>query len=140
MRYRCPFGCRTAIITIKPGAELDYTNDEYHFIPCKLDGKAIVAENGPVGTDGSATAKSTGKLRQVESAWDFDNVGVSKHVEGSGEIELTTGHGEKKLYRISRLLVCGACDQGPVGFAGLPATETPKENPNELDYFACIEY
>lgn len=50
---------------------------------------------------------------QVNDVWDFDNVGVSRTAP---DLEKSEAVGQ--LSKVERLLICGECDKGPIGFAG----------------------
>lgn len=89
---RCPFdSCNTRIIALTP----------------QLASTEVLLENAP-----SMAAQGKSFLK-VNDVWDFDNVGVSRTAP---DLEKSEAVGQ--LSKVERLLICGECDKGPIGFAG----------------------
>lgn len=89
---RCPFDkCRTRIIG--------------------LDGNLLKAQT--VIKNGPKMTKDSQNFFEIEDVWLFDNIGVSRPTE---EIDSSDQIGA--LNKVERLLICGECDKGPIGFAG----------------------
>lgn len=108
---KCPFdSCNTRIIGLTP----------------KLHSTIIHLGNAP---SMAAEGKS---FFEVADVWDFDNIGVSRVAE-----ELKSSEAVGQLSKVERLLVCGECDRGPIGFAGfVDAEESDVKN---LRYFLLCD-
>lgn len=65
---------------------------------------------------------------QVGDVWDFDNIGVSRPTELTNVSELA---------KVERLLICGECDKGPLGFAGFVDAE--ETDVKKLTYYLSAE-
>lgn len=86
---RCPFdGCNTRIIKLSPALAATETE----------------IANAP------QMAKPLLRFFKVNDVWDFDNIGVSRPA--------AVGDAVDDLVKVERLLICGECDKGPLGFAG----------------------
>lgn len=107
---RCPFeSCNTRIIGLSP----------------KLTSTLIQLENAP-----SMAAEGKSFLA-INDVWEFDNVGVSRIASDLKESE-SVG----QLSKVERLLVCGECDKGPIGFAGYVNAED-SDVKNLRYYLSC---
>lgn len=53
----------------------------------------------------------------IHDVWDFDNIGVSRIMEGTGDLEYLDLRiaSDQILNKQERLLICGECDRGPLG-------------------------
>lgn len=108
---RCPFAeCKTRIIALKP----------------ILESTKVELKNAPLMAN-----KSTNFFR-VDDVWDFDNIGVSRV---AAELEASEEVGQ--LAKVERLLVCGECDKGPIGFAGYQNAE--ETDVKKLCYYLSCE-
>lgn len=106
---RCPFeGCNARLIRLQPA----------------LKSSQIVVPGAP-----KMTQEST-DFFQIADVWDFDNIGVSKPAELESALSVP-------LAKVERLLICGECDQGPLGFAGFVSAE--ESDVKKLSYFLSCE-
>lgn len=136
LKYKCPFNCKTNIIRFSGPLDEDRkftvnkSSSKYKFVSC---------------ISNSTDSNDDQILYLVDSAWDFDNVGVSK--ESSGEemgksfVKMTTIAGVSQEFVICRYLTCGVCDKGAIGFAGYRKNDEPLKkgiNPNDLSYFVAL--
>lgn len=107
---RCPFdSCNTRIIGLSP----------------KLTSTMIRLANAP------AMAGDGKSFLEINDVWDFDNVGVSRVAP-----ELKESEAVGQLSKVERLLVCGECDKGPIGFAGYVNAED-SDVKNLRYYLSC---
>lgn len=106
---RCPFeGCNARLIRLLPS----------------LKSSKIVVPGAPKMTQESKN------FFQIPDVWDFDNIGVSKPAELESALYVP-------LAKVERLLICGECDQGPLGFAGFVNAE--ENDVKKLSYFLSCE-
>ncbi|VEU20054.1 DEKNAAC100762 [Brettanomyces naardenensis] len=140
--YKCPFDYKTTIIQLPVDADTEKGEkrrfnwvkkdaDETRFVKCQPD--TIV--------DAKGDAEEAHEFYQVDSFWDFDNVGVSRHAktEDGGIIHLANGQGTQ-TFKICRYLTCGECDKGAIGFGGYPIGDVDEnhQNANDLSYFVSF--
>ena len=112
-QLRCPFGgCNKTIITRGSYAE------------CSV-------ENAPVMTKVSPQS-SNNVFYIINDVWDFDNIGVSRPSEDLSQPSIVLD-GKVLEVAIQRLLICGECDRGPLGFAGIPNGQ--EDHHTKLIYF-----
>lgn len=106
---RCPFeGCNARLIRLQPS----------------LKSTKIVIPGAPKMTQESVD------FFQIADVWDFDNIGVSKPAELESASDVP-------LAKVERLLICGECDQGPLGFAGFISAD--ESDVKKLSYFLSCE-
>lgn len=66
----------------------------------------------------------------VDDVWDFDNIGVLRPSDDIKQPKI--GENNTEDIKIERLLICSACDKGPLGFAGFEGDESDVK---KLKYF-----
>lgn len=112
---RCPFdSCGTRIISLSP-----LLMDQRVEVPESPEMVQLADDTGGV------------EFFRIEDAWDFDNIGVTKPIEDSGETNVILGSDLKNV-KVERILACSECDRGPLGFA---AYENGNTDIKALKYF-----
>lgn len=156
-KYKCPFGCGTTIIRLPLDSDFknrkedqsrkyvvkQIENANFRFVQCPEENIQSIPS---INNDGHIP------FYKVDSFWDFDNIGVTKHVGNDKEshelpqIQLVSSGKslEPVQYQICRYLTCGACDKGAVGFGGYVLNKDKGKRdhvevkPNDLTYFVSL--
>ncbi len=156
-RYSCPFGCGTTIIRLPLDSDRKNENGDRtrKYVTENIsnpDVRFVQCSEGKAQKDISMNLDNHIPFYKVDSFWDFDNIGVTKHI-GSDEqnhklpkIRLIRSNKspDPVQYQICRYLTCGGCDKGAIGFGGyiLDTNNDDRDsinvNPNDLTYFVCL--
>lgn len=103
-KITCPFDLGTSIIDLPK-----LSGDNIMELKSPINSNSIIQFKKPLNSNG-------GGFILINDVWDFNNVGVSKQSNLNLELELKMTNGTFKLFKIDKLLICGECDKGPIGF------------------------
>ncbi|CAI8503142.1 hypothetical protein CAS74_000848 [Pichia kudriavzevii] len=136
-QYYCSFDKATPILRVPTTPSLYHIRQQE--TPEKPSSLKFVKSH--MGNRNGPLSPFSDTFYRCNDMWEFDNVGVSKPTEDSEFIRLSQGEqGAVNQYQIVRYLVCGDCERGALGFAGIPTADgaikdLQRIHPNDLVYF-----